>query len=43
MHQDLYSRYFCGEGFPDWVMENLSFPDPFSYNIGRDEKGIPLY
>jgi hypothetical protein len=30
-HQDLFSRYFCGEGVPDWAVPRhsaLPFPRP---------------
>jgi len=45
-HQDVLSRYMCGEGFPDWAMETLfngtddkwysKFPLPLWYNVGKD-------
>lgn len=41
-HQDIFSRYFCGEGVPDWVAKKLgddvvnSFPFPVAVNITRD-------
>ena len=41
-HQDIFSRYFCGEGVPDWVAKKLgddvvnSFPFPVAMNITRD-------
>ena len=41
-HQDIFSRYFCGEGVPDWITKKLgdtlinSFPFPIAFNITRD-------
>jgi len=41
-HQDVFSRYFCGEGVPDWVAKKLgdkivdSFPNPIASNITRE-------
>lgn len=41
-HQDIFSRYFCGEGVPDWLAEKLgdkllnSFPFPLASNITRE-------
>jgi endoglycosylceramidase len=41
-HQDIFSRYFCGEGVPDWIADKLgdtiikSFPFPIDFNITRD-------
>ena len=47
-HQDIFSRYFCGEGVPDWITANLgetmieSFPLPIASNITRDpDTGYP--
>jgi endoglycosylceramidase len=47
-HQDIFSRYFCGEGVPDWIAEKLgnpmiqSFPFPIASNITREpETGYP--
>jgi len=45
VHQDVLSRRFCGEGFPDWATlssnwKNFPFPLPFS--LDRDTQGIPL-
>lgn len=48
MHQDDFSRKFCGEGVPDWAAipsfwaeHFLQFPEPvsFPYNLSAD--GIP--
>lgn len=43
MHQDLGSDFFCGEGFPDWAVNETSvtksFPFPYFFNIRFDEKG----
>lgn len=41
MHQDLYSRKFCGEGFPDWLVNKLTFPAPFKIDLDYDSNGIP--
>lgn len=42
-HQDLFSKKFCGEGFPDWaVQNNKSFPFPLPFKLRRDEHGYPL-
>lgn len=41
-HQDLYSRKFCGEGFPDWLVTKLTFPSPLKVTLKYDENGIPL-
>ncbi|CAF1635656.1 unnamed protein product [Rotaria magnacalcarata] len=41
-HQDIFSRYFCGEGVPDWVAQKLgnttlnNFPFPIAPNITRE-------
>jgi endoglycosylceramidase len=47
-HQDVFSRYFCGEGAPDWITEKLgdttvkSFPFPLAYNMTREpDTGYP--
>lgn len=47
-HQDVFSRFFCGEGVPDWVAKNLGedilrrFPFPLPVNITRDpDTGYP--
>ncbi len=42
-HQDLLSRRFCGNGFPDWAMTvNESFPYPVRLPLERDAQGLPL-
>ncbi|CAF3794333.1 unnamed protein product [Adineta steineri] len=48
VHQDVFSRYFCGEGVPDWVAKKLdddvfkSFPMPVATNITREpDTGYP--
>lgn len=42
-HQDLFSKKFCGEGFPDWaVQNNKSFPFPLPFKLRKDEHGYPL-
>jgi len=48
-HQDIFSRYFCGEGVPDWLAKKLdntifqSFPFPIALNISRDpQTGYPI-
>ncbi|CAF3853837.1 unnamed protein product [Rotaria sp. Silwood1] len=47
-HQDVFSRYFCGEGVPDWIANKLgdtvvkSFPLPIAANISREpDTGYP--
>jgi endoglycosylceramidase len=47
-HQDVFSRYFCGEGVPDWVAKQLgdhminAFPSPVASNITREpDTGYP--
>lgn len=47
-HQDVFSRYFCGEGVPDWIAEKLGdkivkdFPLPIASNITREpDTGYP--
>lgn len=40
-HQDLYSRKFCGEGFPDWLVTPINFPAPLKVVLNKDEKGYP--
>lgn len=48
-HQDIFSRYFCGEGVPNWIAEKLgdtmikSFPFPIASNITREpDTGYPI-
>ncbi len=42
-HQDLFSKKFCGEGFPDWaVKHNRTFPFPVPVKLKRDAQGYPL-
>lgn len=41
-HHDLYSKRFCGEGFPDWLVTSFSFPSPFKVELRRDSNGNPL-
>ncbi|CAF2073205.1 unnamed protein product [Rotaria magnacalcarata] len=48
-HQDVLSRFFCGEGIPDWVATNLGtetlqrFPFPFPINFTREpDTGYPV-
>ena len=47
-HQDVFSRYFCGEGVPDWIANKLgdatvkAFPFPIASNITREpDTGYP--
>jgi endoglycosylceramidase len=40
-HQDVISRYFCGEGFPDWLAAKKKgsfapFPAPLKFNMDID-------
>jgi len=40
-HQDALSEYFCGEGLPDWIINNSNFPMPIGlpYNkFGKPSK-----
>ncbi|CAM4966051.1 unnamed protein product [Rotaria socialis] len=48
-HQDVLSRFFCGEGIPDWVATKLGtetlqrFPFPFPINFTREpDTGYPV-
>lgn len=48
-HQDVFSRYFCGEGVPDWIVRKQSpeilkkFPYPLPINITREpDTGYPV-
>jgi endoglycosylceramidase len=42
-HQDLFSKKFCGEGFPDWaVKHNKTFPFPLPIKLRRDAQGFPI-
>lgn len=44
-HQDVLSRFFCGEGFPDWAVSRSEFSFPFpliNTDIRVDENGVPL-
>ncbi|CAF3559233.1 unnamed protein product [Rotaria sp. Silwood1] len=48
-HQDVFSRFFCGEGLPDWAAKNLGneslnrFPFPFPINFTHDsDTGYPV-
>ncbi len=41
-HHDLYSRRFCGEGFPDWIVKVKTFPAPLKISLRYDENGNPL-
>lgn len=47
-HQDVFSRFFCGEGIPDWASQHLDptilkqFPFPLPFNITREsDTGYP--
>ncbi|CAF0730390.1 unnamed protein product [Rotaria sp. Silwood1] len=47
-HQDVFSRYFCGEGVPDWIAQKLGdstvkeFPFPIAPNMTREpDTGYP--
>jgi len=45
MHQDVFSRKFCGEGFPDWATlgdDIESFPFPVPISVQKDKDGIPI-
>jgi endoglycosylceramidase len=44
MHQDLISRYFCGEGMPDWAVPTPSehFPAPLAWlNLSFEANNYP--
>lgn len=42
-HQDLFSKKFCGEGFPDWaIRHSKTFPRPLPIKLRRDDQGYPL-
>jgi hypothetical protein len=41
-HHDLYSKKFCGEGFPGWLVPSFNFPAPFKVELRRDAEGNPL-
>jgi endoglycosylceramidase len=41
-HHDLYSRKYCGEGFPTWLGKVESFPAPFKVKLRYDKDGFPL-
>lgn len=37
LHQDALSRYFCGEGVPNWAVQpSKDFPLPLPYSIARE-------
>jgi endoglycosylceramidase len=40
-HQDLFSRQFCGEGFPTWTAQRKNFPHPLKVNITVGPDGFP--
>jgi len=44
MHQDIMSRFFCGEGIPDFLADAHSdFPFPLLINVSRDpETNYPI-
>jgi endoglycosylceramidase len=48
LHQDLLSRYFCGEGIPDWAVlpfinQTAQFPFPMPFPTEFDpQTGYPL-
>ena len=37
-HQDALSEYFCGEGIPDWAVENSKFPLPIAFPYNKSGK-----
>jgi hypothetical protein len=41
-HHDLYSKKFCGEGFPGWLVASFNFPAPIKVDLRRDSEGNPL-
>ena len=41
-HQDVYSRFFCGEGVPNWaVLKYSNFPQPIPIKFEKDARGYP--
>jgi hypothetical protein len=40
-HQDVFSRKFCGEGFPTWLGKVLTFPSPVKIDLEYDSEGYP--
>ena len=42
LHQDAASRYYCGEGMPDWAVDRMTdFPSPLKSEIIIGEDGYP--
>lgn len=42
LHQDAASKYYCGEGIPDWaVVRRPDFPAPLTHKMEYDEEGYP--
>lgn len=42
LHQDANSRYYCGEGIPDWAVERRDdFPKPLNLEMEFDDNGYP--
>lgn len=42
LHQDAASKYYCGEGIPDWaVVRRPDFPAPLNIMMEYDEDGYP--
>ena len=37
-HQDALSEYFCGEGIPDWAVNNSDFPFPIALPYNKSGK-----
>lgn len=37
-HQDVLSEYFCGEGIPDWILNNSNFPFPLNNAYNKTGK-----
>ena len=44
-HQDLLAEQFCGDGVPNWLMQEIglykSFPFPVSKHIKLNQSGLP--
>ena len=42
LHQDAASKFYCGEGMPDWAVERREdFPAPYKLDMSYDKDGYP--